>query len=244
MPDHVSTAAASVIAAMPHALWRANQMSTYRTPTIASGYAELDAELPNGGWPRSSVTELLLQQHGIGEMQLLGAALAPLSQSRRIAFIQPPHAPQGQACYAWGLRPDNVLWLRTKTSADALWTAEQILRTGGSCGAMVLWQSNIRPESLRRLNLAAQSTDTCLWIIRPISAKADTSPAALRLALRPAYGGVNIEIVKRRGPHSDEVLYLSLPGMPSTRHIEVDHALLDQRVSAAAAARSAAPVLV
>jgi len=110
-------------------------------------------ELPNGGWPRSSLVELLVQQHGIGEMQLLKPVLAALSRQQRVAFVQPPYLPHTMAFKAWQLLDKNVLWLRPKTSADALWAAEQTLKNG-SCGAVVLWQSNVRPESLRRLNLS------------------------------------------------------------------------------------------
>lgn len=185
-----------------------------------------------------------MQQHGIGEMQLLAGALAPLSRKRRIALIQPPHAPQALACDDLGIDAANLLWIKAARSADALWSAEQLLGSGDGCGAVILWQANIRPESLRRLNLAAQAADIWLWVMRPISARADASPSPLRLALRPSFGGITIDIVKRRGPALDQPLRLALPNMPSTTYVELDHALLDQRVSAVAAARSLAPALV
>jgi protein ImuA len=245
MPEsHISEAASGVVAAMPHAVWRASQMATYRTPVMPTGFAKLDQELPNGGWPRSTLVELLLQQHGIGEMQLLAGALGPLSHTRKIALIQPPHVPQALAFDALGMRADSLLWVKTSKSADALWSAEQLLNMGDICGALVLWQAQIRPESLRRLNLIAQSSDSYFWVVRPLSARSDPSPAPLRLTLRPAHSGVRVEILKRRGPSLDEVIYLPLAGMPSSRHIEVDHANLDQRVFTATSTRSAAPLLV
>jgi len=245
MPEsRISEAASGVVAAMPHAVWRASQMATYRTPTVPTGFAQLDKELPNGGWPRSTLIELLPQQHGIGEMQLLAGALAPLSRSRRIALIQPPHCPQAIACDNFDMRAERLLWIRASRTADALWSAEQLLLTADAIGALVLWQSQIRTESLRRLNLIAQSSDSYFWVVRPLSAQSDASPAPLRLALRPAHSGIRIEIIKRRGPSLEEAIYLPLAGMPSSRTIEVDHANLDQRVFTATSARSAAPLLV
>jgi hypothetical protein len=41
---------------------------------------------------------------------------------------------------------------------------EQILKNG-CCGAVILWQSVVRNESLHRLHLAAQSTDTWLAFV-------------------------------------------------------------------------------
>lgn len=241
---HLSAGAVQVMAQMPCAIWRATEMASFRSTTAESGYPDLDAELPGGGWPRSSLIELLVQQAGIGEMQLIKPALARLSKNQRIALIQPPYLPQGAACRTWGLRPDSLLWIKTGTSADALWATEQALKNG-SCGAVLLWQTNIRSDALRRLNLAAQATDTWFWLLRPMASRQDTSPAPLRLALRPSFGGVLVDVVKRRGPHFDDTLFIPLADMPTTRHItEPDHAPLDQRSPAPATARSTQTLLV
>src|SRR5579864_6578817 len=74
-------------------VWRASEMAVSRATTCSTGHAHLDEELPNNGWPRSSLIELLLQQAGIGEMQLLKPALARLSKNQRIALVQPPYIP-------------------------------------------------------------------------------------------------------------------------------------------------------
>ncbi|MBA5686326.1 translesion DNA synthesis-associated protein ImuA [Duganella sp. LX47W] len=225
-------------------VWRASERAVSRATTMATGHAMLDQELPNGGWPRSALVELLVQQHGIGEMQLLKPALAGLSRQQRVAFIQPPYLPHVMACRSWRLNEQNVLWLRPKSSADALWSAEQILKNG-SCGAVVLWQSNVRPESLRRLNLAAQSTDTWLWLIRPLAAAADASVSPLRIALRPALGGVSVDIVKRKGPTCEAPIFVPLLDMPAGRQLEQDHHEAPRhRVLTTASIGSAVPALV
>lgn len=225
-------------------VWRASELAVSRSTTCSTGHAALDAELPNRGWPRSALVEVLLQQAGIGEMQLLKPTLASLSSSQRIALIQPPYLPHAMACRAWQLNERNLLWLRPSSSADALWAAEQILKNG-SCGAVVLWQSNVRAESLRRLNLAAQSTDTWLWLMRPLAAASDASPSPLRLALRPALGGVSVDIVKRKGPHCEHAIFLPLADMPAARQrLEPDHETAVKRAPASVSAGSAAPALV
>jgi len=50
-------------------LWRADQLApdptdraTQALRSIASGYASLDKQLPEGGWPRASLTEVLHTQ--------------------------------------------------------------------------------------------------------------------------------------------------------------------------------------
>jgi protein ImuA len=229
----------------PSAVWRADQMGRYQAPVTASGHAMLDDELPNRGWPASALIELLLQQPGIGEMQLLRPALGAIARQRRIVLIQPPHAPQIAAWSSWGLPHAQLLWINTRRSADALWSAEQVLRNG-SCGALLFWQAHVRSESLRRLQLAAQASDMLFWMLRPLNEAQEASPALLRLGLRPACGGIDIEIVKRRGPRRDEALFLPLSGMPQAPSTSTmpDHALVDSPVPAVAAARNNTSALV
>ncbi|MDE2430154.1 MAG: translesion DNA synthesis-associated protein ImuA [Burkholderiales bacterium] len=219
------------------ALWRVNEMSPCRIPTMPSGFAKLDAELPGAGWPKSALIELLFLHSGVGELQILKPAIAAITRSQRVVLIQPPYVPNGAVIRNWGIRSDHVCWLKTHSTADALWSAEQILKNG-SCGAIILWLNNVRIERLRRLNLAAQSADTCLWVMRPLSVQQELSPALLRLALRPALGGVNVNVIKRRGSIKDEAMYIPLPDMPARRYkLESEYAFLDQRASTTTAVR-------
>ena len=221
----------TVVSQLPHAIWRADQMGSYQTAVMPSGYRALDAELPNGGWPSAALIELLLQQPGIGEIRLLRPALTVIARKRRIALVQPPYLPQVAAWSAWGLPPERLLWIKAKRSADALWSAEQILRNG-SCGALLLWQPHIRSEALRRLHLAAQGSETVFWMLRPLASAQDSSPAPLRLGLHAAQAGLEIDIIKRRGPMRSEALYLQLeelPAVPSLlRFAKLNPAISDQ----------------
>jgi len=55
-------------------LWRGHNQS-HVTPGLASGYEALDRHLPGGGWPQCSLTEILVEHYGIGELRLLMPAL-------------------------------------------------------------------------------------------------------------------------------------------------------------------------
>ncbi|WP_227544633.1 translesion DNA synthesis-associated protein ImuA [Sapientia aquatica] len=233
-------------AALPElqGVWRANQMAVSRTATCSTGFDIIDDELPSRGWPRSALIELLLQQSGIGEMQLLKPVLSQLSVKQKIVLVQPPYLPQAMACKSWGIATHNLLWIKTASAADALWATEQILKNGCG-GAVILWQSNVRNESLRRLHLAAQSTDTWLWLMRPLTARMDSSPAQLRIALRPAAGGISLKIVKRRGPLSGQRLFIPLVTMPVSRHpLEQQNAPVVVRTRPVVGTRSDTSILV
>jgi protein ImuA len=218
-------------------LWRASQLAHSSTRCIATGHATLSAQLPGGGWPTGTLIDLLVQQCGIGELRLLRPALEKVAQ-RRIVLLQPPHAPQALALAAMGLAPSKLLWIRSSRSSDALWAAEQVLRSG-SCGALLFWQSHARAETLRRLHLAAQGGETLFFMLRPLAAAQDASPAPLRLSLRPAVGGLDIGFIKRRGPQRDAPLFL-----PLTPSLLQRHATLDRAPSAPAPARRVQPELV
>lgn len=227
--------------ALHPSLWRASQLARYGTRCVDTGHAALSSQLPGGGWPVGTLVELLQQQPGIGEMRLLRPALQACAE-RRIVLLQPPHPPQALALAALGLPPSRLLWLRTSRSADALWAAEQVLRSG-SCGALLFWANHARGESLRRLHLAAQAGETLFFMLRPLAAAQDASPAPLRLGLRPAAGGMHVDFVKRRGPQRDAPLFLPL-GLPLTSSLLHRHAFVDRPLPTPAGARNLQPQLV
>lgn len=189
-------------------LWRASQLARADVRCIDTGHVALSGQLPGGGWPVGTLIDLLVQQPGIGEIRLLAPALTSVAK-RSIIMVEPPQAPQAIALASLGLAPSQLIWIRSPRSADALWSAEQVLKSG-ACGAVLFWQPHIRAESLRRLHLAAQHGETLFFMFRPLSAAQDTSPAPLRLSLRPAQGGIEIGFVKRRGPQRDEPLFLPM----------------------------------
>jgi protein ImuA len=223
--------------ALHPSLWLASQLAHASTRCVDTGHPALSAQLPGGGWPTGTLVDLLVQQPGIGEMRLLRPALVACA-ARRIVLLQPPHAPQALALAALGLAPSQLIWIRSSRSADALWAAEQVLRSG-SCGAVLFWQNHMRGESLRRLHLAAQAGDTLFFLFRPLAAAQDASPAPLRLSLRPAAGGMDIGFVKRRGPQRDAPLFL-----PLTPSLLQRHAPVDRPLPAPVTARSLQPELV
>lgn len=212
-------------------IWRASQLARSNTRVVDTGHPILNAQLPSGGWPISSMCELLVSQPGIGEVRLLAPILGRAGK-RRVALIQPPHRPNALALAAMNLNPSQIVWIDTPKTADALWATEVALRQGGF-HAVLLWQTHCRNESLRRLNLVAQESESLFFLARPLAAAQDASPAPLRLALRPALGGIQLDFVKRRGPNQKES-GLFIPLSPSFVH---RHAIVDRPTSIPSPAR-------
>jgi hypothetical protein len=190
-------------------VWRGTGLAR-REPGSATGFAPLDAALPGHGWPRGELTELLGDATGIGELQLVLPALSRLTASgKRIAFLAPPHLPYPPSLAAAGLDLPQLLVIEPRARAEALWAAEQILRSGAS-QALLAWMPRLRYAELQRLALAAEGTAALAFLFRPAAAAREPSPASLRLALEAAAGELVVRIVKRRGPPAASPLRLPL----------------------------------
>ncbi|MDX9687035.1 translesion DNA synthesis-associated protein ImuA [Halopseudomonas formosensis] len=151
-------------------------------PAQPTGHAQLDAVLPGGGWPEAALSELLLAHPGSGELQLLWPTLARLTRSReRVVLVAPPFIPFAPAWLQAGV---DLRWLVLVQASEkeALWAAEQCLRSG-SCAAVLCWPQRINDRGLRRLQLAAATGESLGFACRSLREADNPSPAALRLAL-------------------------------------------------------------
>jgi cell division inhibitor SulA/protein ImuA len=169
------------------------------SPALRSGHESLDALLPGGGWPLGVLTELLSDQCGIGELELLLPALQTLARSGRcLVWIDSPYVPYAPALVQRGLPLERLLWIRTERPQASLWAAEQALRCP-AIGAVLNWSEHIVDRSLRRLQLAAESGHTLGILHRPAAAARQPSPAALRLQLQSFADGLEVQVKKSRG---------------------------------------------
>jgi hypothetical protein len=180
-------------------LWRAGAIAAPPLPAVASGFPLLDAELPGGGWPPGALAEILPAHEGIGELRLLGPALAELSAAGlTLAWIAPPYLPYAPALEAAGIDLARVLVVRARAPKDALWALEQALASN-ACGAVLGWARRTAYPELRRLALAAAGSRALAFLFRQPEAARETTPAALRLRLESFKGDLAVRILKRRG---------------------------------------------
>lgn len=256
------------------ALWRANQIGAAAASVSPSGFAALDAQLPGGGWPHGTLTELLLGQPGIGELRLLAPALTPVATpgparpgsgggrsqaaaaeaERCVMLFDPPAALNAWALWQRGLSPGSWLVVQGRAamrqprsaqgllpllpSADVLWALEQALRSGHVSAVLAWLPLNLRADTLRRLQLAAQHCAGPVFIFRDAQARARPSAAPLRLLLQPAgVDGLSLRLLKRRGPPLAQALRLALPPVLAPQQQARAEARLALRDAAEQAAR-------
>ena len=185
---------------LQHLAWLCRNGRTTLAPVIeASGWTELDAVLPGGGWQVGTIVELMPTAVGIGELQLLMPALARItSAGRHVTLVAPPYIPFAPALSQHGVRLERLLVIQAQRAEDILWATEQSLRCR-SFGAVLAWPATVRDREIRRLQLAAEAGGSTGFLYRSVDAAREASPAALRLKLQRIANVLQIDVVKCRG---------------------------------------------
>jgi cell division inhibitor SulA len=165
---------------------------------IASGNAELDAALPQRGWPRQGLVELLHSHDGIGELTLLLPLLAACSAERPLVLIAPPYIPNASVWQQRGVRLQRLHIVQCSAD-DSAWATERALRAG--CCSVLSWLQRADDKTLRRLQLAAEGGHSLAVLLRDSKYQHANSPAALRLNIEASEAGLvsKLSIVKARG---------------------------------------------
>jgi cell division inhibitor SulA/protein ImuA len=195
-------------------IWRGNSCARVAVPGVPTGFAELDAALPGGGWPARALTEIYAERPGIGEIQLIMPAAARLTAAGRwIAMIAPPYIPYPPALAAHGVRLSRVILVNATDAGERFWACEQALRSPG-CGAVLGWIDHASERALKRLQLAAEGGNAAALLFRSTRV-IPASPAALRLHVGRAQSRTIVRVLKRRGSDLPAPIALDMPGVSS-----------------------------
>ncbi|EYC52206.1 hypothetical protein AZ34_14875 [Hylemonella gracilis str. Niagara R] len=231
-------------------VWRADELARSPQAFLSSGHAELDPELPGGGWPLGQLTEVLQTQAGLHEWRLLLPALRLAVAHGPLVLVGAPWLPHLPALAALGIPAGQVLRVDAHSTAERLWAAEQALRCR-ELGALLAWLPQARPEQLRRLHLAGGANQALVVAFRPETASHLSSPAPLRLMLRTPPDrqtqALSVELLKRRGPTLDHPVTLAAPlpvwaALRQRRPLEEPHHAVDRPAPGrAASAPSSVP---
>ncbi len=177
-------------------VWRGGHTPVVAAGGEPTGHAGLDALLPQGGWPRAALTELLLPADGVGELSLLLPSLARLTQAGSVvAVVAPPYLPYAPAWQAGGVDL-RYLEIIAADARGALWAFEQCLRSA-ACAAVLGWPLQADAQALRRLQVAADSGDCLGFAFRDAKHATNPSPSALRLEYARTSTGENAWHVRK-----------------------------------------------
>jgi hypothetical protein len=171
-------------------------------PVWSTGCSSLDARLPGGGWPTASLIEVLLDDTGLGEVQLFLPALVQCQRrpenARWLVWIAPPYEPYAPALAQQGIELGRLIVVRPASATEALWAAEQALGSG-VCAAVLLWLKGTDDRWLRRLKLAAEAGGALGVLFRPGRHRFESSPASLRLVVTQGEHGARLDLLKVQG---------------------------------------------
>jgi len=216
-PDPVALSAQAAGAARPDlavgGVWRGSEIGRQPAVVVSTGWPQLDRELPGGGWPSHSLTEVLAPRPAVVEWRLLAPALRQVAaRDGQIVAVAPPRQPYLPGLQQEGLDERRFVWIEAQVPAERLWVTEQLIKAN-ACGAVIAWLPQARAEQIRRLQVCAQSCQGLVFLCRPEVARHESSAAPLRV--HAGFGldwELRLQILKRRGPTMEESI--ALPSMP------------------------------
>ncbi len=213
-PMAASTTLSELPAAVERALWRGDQLGAPMSDVVSSGFPALDAELPGGGWPCCSLTEVLQAQAGAMEWRLLGPALRRIVQAdQMVVLVAPPKHPHLPGLRHAGVDEKQLIWIQAEAPSERLWCTEQLIKSA-AFGALISWIPQARSEQIRRLQVCAQGCDGPVFLCRPLAARHESSAAPLRvITALDVDWQLRVQVFKRRGPaHAGSLSLASVPG--------------------------------
>ena len=221
-------------------LWRGCDHKGESSDAIATGFAELDAMLPAGGWPMQGHIEMVSERGGVGELPRFLPWMRHLTaRGNWVLWIAPPYSPYAPGLAQAGIDLRRILIvggsnapLRSEafwgkkaapepvsserlSSKEALWSMEKALQTQ-HCGLVLAWHSQLPQPTLRRLQLAAITGKTLGVVF--MSKNSEHSPSSMRLKIKNSESDgaeaayAEVSLLKARGSYRQSAVRIKLDG--------------------------------
>lgn len=153
---------------------------------VSSGCAAMDACLPASGYQPGSVVEYLRSTSGCGATYLaLAAAAAALrsSEGKYLVLVDTHHQFYPPALSSHCISLSRVIWVRPESHCDAVWAADQALRTP-AVAAVIADLEVLDERDARRLQLAAERGGGVGLLLRSLTARRMPSWAEVQWVIR------------------------------------------------------------
>ncbi|KAF7769891.1 hypothetical protein PCIT_a2812 [Pseudoalteromonas citrea] len=177
-------------------IWHGNEQVS-DVERVSTGIEQFDEYL-NGGLPKHGVIDIQASQ-GIGEVRVLLPYLK--QQTGLTVFINPPGCVSGHGLFHLGFDTALILVINPKNELDALWSAEQCLKSG-ACSSVLLWQDRFAIHQIKRLQLAAEQGGALQFVMRSEASSHLSLPVSLCLQLAAHREGLEVVINKQKGSWS------------------------------------------
>jgi hypothetical protein len=166
--------------------------------SISSGCLPLDRLLPQRGFQQGSLVEWIAGGTGSGAGLLamlaarsacwgsspLQSSASPFQSNRMLVLVDRGQSFYPPAAHACHLDLQNTIVVHPTNEKDECWALEQALRCP-DVAAVVAWPQRLASQSFRRLQLAAEHGGSLGLLIRPPSARHESSWASVRMLVSP-----------------------------------------------------------
>lgn len=164
-----------------------------------SGFDNLDKVL-SGGFPQAGTIHLQ-SPLGCGELRLMLSILqkqkSEHNPQKLYIFINPPFKLNAEFLLDHKVALEQLVVVQAKTSIEALWTAEQSVKSG-ACDAVFIWQNKLNHTQIKKLEVAAQQGQAyCIWLQSALAQRSLTTTQTnlpLSLSLSLVRNGETLEI--------------------------------------------------
>jgi protein ImuA len=168
---------------------RVRQIERPRPPAgdglVSSGDGRLDRLLPEGGFRRGTLVEWLAAGDGSGAGTLaLIAAREAAADGGAIVVIDPGGMFYPPGAVRLGIDLQQLIVVRPADETDRAWALDQVLRTRGVAAVWCPVDAQ-DDHTLRRWQLAAETSGVVGLLVRPASLRHEPSWAELRLLVEP-----------------------------------------------------------
>lgn len=178
-------------------VWQGTQTEPVSEKGHDSGFAALNDSLTSAGWPADGVIEILHEQRGIGEINLIMPILSQLSQKEKYCiWVAPPYRLNAPALLQAGVNLKQQLVITPSAQRDVLWVLEECLRSK-AVSIIFAWPEKLKHEQMRRLQMLAVENQVSCFLFR--SQGSDNTPCALRIHLRAEdHDTLQVHVLKRK----------------------------------------------
>lgn len=222
-------------------IWRGQSQHLLSYAAWDTGYKELNDKLLNQGWPIACLVEICqtggktesgypgshTNATSQGEWLLLAPAIRQIKEGYTV-LLNPPAVPFAAGLIQAGINLDRLLVVEAETKMDFLASFVELARAE-ICVAVLAWQpkQSLSYTELRKCQLACSNGRGLYFLFRPISARQQSSPAAVRLCTWLHFQSLEVQIFKQKGSLSrvdEESIHLPLPvqWQPAVCHADLD----------------------
>lgn len=176
-------------------------MTTTRGSSLvtATGIPALDQLLPDGGWPKGGLVEIIVPDRCADATALVIPALTRLGrQGRWTAMVTPPHPARSAVFTAPGINASRLLQVNPHPGRSGLWTVESML-CSGDYSAVLAWPACETGLMDKRLQKAAKAGKALCVLFRHGCAPALNSGVDIRLKLEMNETGRALYLLNCRG---------------------------------------------